>query len=164
MTDCGVVRWRGLCGAVSACCLCGWHCRISAIDNSLEGKTILVRGRVHTSRATGNNVFVVLRQAFNTVQVRPSRESHAVSFLMPCCCADGLQAVCIPSKTVPKDMAKYIEGVPKESIVDVEGEVVAAPAPILSTSQQVCTPCLTAAVQWATRCDVWGAVLALAEL
>jgi len=87
--------------------------RISAINPSLEGKTVLVRGRIHTSRATGANVFVVLRQSFHTIQ-----------------------AVCFPTKTTPKEMIKYIESVPKESVVDVEAEVVAAPAPITSTSQQ----------------------------
>jgi hypothetical protein len=43
--------------------------RISAVDDKVAGKTVLIRGRVHTSRATGNNVFIVLRQAFSTIQV-----------------------------------------------------------------------------------------------
>jgi hypothetical protein len=44
--------------------------RISAVDASVEGKTILVRARIHTTRVTGNNVFLVLRQSFSTIQVR----------------------------------------------------------------------------------------------
>jgi hypothetical protein len=47
------------------------------------------------------------------------------------------QAVCIQGKATPKEMIRYIESVPKESVVDVEAEVVAAPAPITATSQQV---------------------------
>ncbi len=45
--------------------------------------------------------------------------------------------VCSQGKATPKEMLKYIQSVPKESVVDVEGEVVAAPAPITATSQQV---------------------------
>lgn len=47
------------------------------------------------------------------------------------------QAVCIQSKETPKEMVRFIESVPKESVVDIEAQVVAAPAPITSTSQQV---------------------------
>jgi aspartyl/asparaginyl-tRNA synthetase len=66
---------------------------------------------VHTIRATGGNVFVILRQSFNTIQ----------------CVYSG-----------KKDVAKLMEGVPKESVVDVTATVTAAPVPIASTSQQVC--------------------------
>lgn len=76
----------------------------------MEGKEVLVRGRVHTIRATGGNVFVILRQSFNTIQ----------------CVYSG-----------KKDVAKLMEGVPKESVVDVTATVAAAPVPIASTSQQV---------------------------
>lgn len=35
------------------------------------------------------------------------------------------QAIAVKSETVPKEMIKYIEGVPRESVVDIEGEVTA---------------------------------------
>lgn len=72
---------------------------------------MLVRGRVHAVRSTGSNVFIVLRQSFNTIQ--------CVAFVKK----DGL--------------AKFVESTPKDSVVDVTATVVAAPSPIVSTSQQV---------------------------
>jgi hypothetical protein len=44
--------------------------RISGVGAGSVGKSVLIRGRIHAARATGSNVFIVLRQAFSTIQVR----------------------------------------------------------------------------------------------
>jgi aspartyl-tRNA synthetase len=41
--------------------------RVIAIDDTLIGKSILVRARVHNSRVKGNLAFLVLREQFSTI-------------------------------------------------------------------------------------------------
>jgi aspartyl-tRNA synthetase len=87
---------------------------IKDVDETNEGKEVLVRGRVHNIRAKGNSAFLVLRESFAT-----------------------LQAVAFKSETTPKEMIKYLGNVAVESIVDVLGKVVKPQNPIESCSQQV---------------------------
>jgi aspartyl-tRNA synthetase len=87
---------------------------IKDVNETNEGKEVLVRGRVHNVRAKGNSAFLVLREAFAT-----------------------LQAVAFKSETTSKEMIKYMSSVPVESIVDVLGKVVKPQNPIESCSQQV---------------------------
>lgn len=47
--------------------------RVIAIDESLLGKAILVRARVHNSRVKGNLAFLVLREQFSTIQAVASK-------------------------------------------------------------------------------------------
>ena len=73
-----------------------------------------MRGRLYTVRGKGKSAFLMIRQRTATVQ--------AVMF------ADDV--------SVSKTMVKYACGIPKESIVDVEG-VLAVPAqPIDSATQK----------------------------
>lgn len=41
---------------------------VKDINDTLEGKEVLVRARIHNIRAKGNSAFVVLRESFATVQ------------------------------------------------------------------------------------------------
>jgi len=77
------------------------------------GEKIKLRARLQRSRIKGSGGFVVLRQNFNTLQ--------GVIF-----CGDN----------VSKQMVKFTGSLPLESIVDVEGEVVAAKQPVESCSQK----------------------------
>eukprot|EP01138_Halocafeteria_seosinensis_P003060 gb/GECG01003128.1/.p1 GENE.gb/GECG01003128.1/~~gb/GECG01003128.1/.p1 ORF type:complete len:540 (+),score=77.57 gb/GECG01003128.1/:1-1620(+) len=74
--------------------------RIDELDESRVGEEVLIRGRVHTSRTAGKLAFVLLRQAVSSVQ-----------------------AVVFQSKECPKEMIKFVEGVPHESVVDITGTV-----------------------------------------
>lgn len=66
----------------------------------MVGQEVLIRGRVHASRSKGKVAFVLLRQAVSSVQ-----------------------AVVFQSKECPKEMIKFVESVPYESVVDVAGTV-----------------------------------------
>ncbi|GMI30820.1 hypothetical protein TeGR_g3628 [Tetraparma gracilis] len=74
---------------------------------SLEGQAALVRARVHSVRSKGGGSFLVLREAgtLDTVQAAHFKKSDAEH---------------------GGDVARYIAGLPAESIVDVEGVVVPA--------------------------------------
>ncbi|KJE94927.1 aspartyl-tRNA synthetase, variant 1 [Capsaspora owczarzaki ATCC 30864] len=73
------------------------------------GKTVLLRARVHNTRGTGKQAFLVLRQRFVTLQ--------GVIFVGP---------------AVSKQMVKFVASLSKESFVDVEGTIVGVPTPIES--------------------------------
>ncbi len=74
----------------------------------------MVRARIHNVRSKGNNCFIVLREGFATVQ-----------------------AVAFKGDNMPKEMIKYMAGVPNESVVDLAGKVKIPEKPIESCSQQV---------------------------
>ena len=76
------------------------------------GENVLVRGRLHTSRGTGKQCFVIVRERQFTVQ-----------------------AICAVSETISKQMVKFTANISKESIVDVEGTVQKAEQKIQSCSQ-----------------------------
>ncbi|BDA46327.1 Aspartate-tRNA ligase, cytoplasmic [Coccomyxa sp. Obi] len=84
------------------------YSQISELSPALSGQKVVLRGRVHNVRGKGKSCFVVLRQQSGTVQ--------AVLF--------------VDDKTVSKGMVKYVSGIPKESIVDVSGEVHVPQEPI----------------------------------
>jgi nondiscriminating aspartyl-tRNA synthetase len=77
------------------------------------GNKINIRGRLHTSRAKGKQCFFVIRDQQETVQ--------CLAFV---------------NDKVSKQMIKFIAHISKESIVDVEAEVVKAEEKIESCSQQ----------------------------
>jgi len=83
------------------------------ITLSKKGERVLVRGRVHTSRGTGKQCFVMIRQRQFSIQT--------------------LVAV---DENVSKQMVKYATNMSKESIVDIEGVVVSVEQPITSASQK----------------------------
>eukprot|EP00730_Choanoeca_flexa_P017543 TRINITY_DN8464_c0_g1_i1.p1 TRINITY_DN8464_c0_g1~~TRINITY_DN8464_c0_g1_i1.p1 ORF type:complete len:604 (+),score=166.53 TRINITY_DN8464_c0_g1_i1:41-1852(+) len=80
--------------------------------SSSVGQTVLLRGRVHTIRATGKTVFLTLRQRTHTIQV-----------------------VFFVTKTVSKHMIKYIGKINPESIVNIQGQVVEPNTPVTGCSQ-----------------------------
>jgi aspartyl-tRNA synthetase len=85
--------------------------QIADLTEAHNEKTVLIRARVHNSRAKANLVFLELRQNFNTIQ-----------------------AACFKSDQTPKEMIKYIASVANESIVDVEAVVKKVDKEIKSTS------------------------------
>lgn len=70
---------------------------------SLIGRKVLLRGRLHTSRGTSKNSFLVIRNGFN-----------------------AMQAVLFVGDLVSKDMIKFASNISRESIVDVGGEIVSS--------------------------------------
>lgn len=83
------------------------------VNESLAKQTIWVRGRLHTSRGKGKQCFLVIRHQSATIQA----------------------VVCV-NENVSKPMVKFVAGIAKESIVDVESEVSLAPSPIESCTQK----------------------------
>lgn len=86
---------------------------VKDIDLSMKGQKVLVRGRVHTSRGTGKQCFLMLRQR-----------------------QYSMQSLLFVGENISKQMVKYTTNIPKESIVDVEGIVTAVDVPIASASQK----------------------------
>jgi len=87
--------------------------KIADIGAKMNDKTVTMRGRLHTSRAKGKQCFFVLRQQQATVQ--------CISFV---------------NDKVSKQMIKFIAGISKESIIDVEAVVRKSPSPIESCTKQ----------------------------
>jgi len=83
----------------------------AALDESLIGQNVWLRGRLHTCRAKGNLAFLVMRRGFYTVQ--------AVAF------GGGGK----------KELLSYASKIPTESIVDIYGQVSKPKDPIKSTTQ-----------------------------
>jgi aspartyl-tRNA synthetase len=79
------------------------------------GEEVLVRARVHVVRGKGKSCFLQLRRSMSTLQ--------AVLFAN--------------QETVPKAMVTYASKIPRESVVDVSGNVVDPGKPIESCTQQV---------------------------
>lgn len=86
---------------------------VNELNEKLVGQEVRVRARVHTSRVQGNLVFVMLRKGMHSVQVLAAK-----------------------SDAIPKEMIKYIQHVPRESVVDVIGEVTAAKEEIIACTQK----------------------------
>lgn len=87
---------------------------VSKIDLAKKGERVLIRGRLHTSRATG------AKQCFIMVRQRQF----------------SIQALVFVSENISKQMVKYIANISKESIIDVEGIVVGVDEPITRASQK----------------------------
>ncbi|XP_003740658.1 aspartate--tRNA ligase, cytoplasmic [Galendromus occidentalis] len=86
---------------------------ISSCTSKLVGQEVWVRGRIHVSRSKGKQCFLILRQA---------------------CCS--IQCVLAVGENVSREMLKFVSNIPKESIIDVCGKVMATPSKIDSCSQQ----------------------------
>lgn len=85
---------------------------ISALDQSWDGKEVLIRGHVQTSRLVGKGAFSLVRSSLYSVQ-----------------------CVCFESKEVSHAMVQYAAGLPPESVVDVKGMVTVPDTPIKSATQ-----------------------------
>ena len=86
---------------------------ISKLNDSTVGQKVKLRARLQRSRIKGAGGFLVLRQGFNT-----------------------LQGVIFTAEKISKQMIKFINTIPLESIVDVEGEVTAAKNSVESCTQK----------------------------
>ncbi|KAH3699237.1 aspartate--tRNA ligase, cytoplasmic-like [Dreissena polymorpha] len=86
---------------------------LKELTPDLADKKVWVRARLQTSRSKGKQCFFVLRQQKWTVQ-----------------------AIVSVGETVSKQMIKFVAGVNKESIIDVEGYVRTVPKKIESCTQQ----------------------------
>jgi len=88
--------------------------RITDLSPKRAGQRVLLRGRVHTSRAVGKGVFLLLRQGIATVQ-----------------------AVVYQGANVSKGMVKFAGGVSKESVVDLVGILTAPREPVESATAKL---------------------------
>lgn len=88
--------------------------KVCDIDESLAGKEIIVRARLHNSRSKGKLAFFVLREQYSTVQGLLSAEGK-----------------------ISKGMVNYSAKVPKESIIEVKAQVVIPKTPVDTCSQKV---------------------------
>jgi len=79
----------------------------------MAGNVVNIRGRLHTSRAKGKQCFFVVREQQHTVQ--------CLAFV---------------NERISKQMIKFIAHVSKESIVDVQAEIVKVTEKIESCTQQ----------------------------
>lgn len=86
---------------------------LSSITEADIGKVILIRARVHNVRAKGTVAFIVIRDSFHTMQV-----------------------VAFPNDFVSKKMIKFIGGISKESVVDLEAEVTKPEQEIISCTKK----------------------------
>jgi len=87
---------------------------IKDLSPAIENKEVLVRGRLHTSRAKGKQCFMVLRQQQFTVQ-----------------CLVNV------SENISKQMVKFASNINKETIIDVIGKVCNVPKKIEACSQSL---------------------------
>lgn len=78
----------------------------------LADSQVWVRGRLFVSRATGKQCFFTIRQRCHTVQ-----------------------ALAVTNETISKQMIKFIAGISRESIIDVEGFVRKTPTKVESCTQ-----------------------------
>jgi len=86
---------------------------LQEITAAVDGKEVWLRGRLHTTRSKGKTCFLVIRQQHFTVQ-----------------------ALATVGDKVSKQMIKFMDAVPRESIVDVYGIARRVETPIVSCSQQ----------------------------
>lgn len=86
---------------------------IKSLETDFGEEKVWVRGRLHTSRAKGKQCFFVLRQQQFTIQCLLS-----------------------VSEATSKQMVKFVAGITKESIVDVEGFIRASPQTIEACTQK----------------------------
>ncbi|KAL7535747.1 hypothetical protein ACHAWF_005258 [Thalassiosira exigua] len=94
--------------------------KIGDLNKDMEGKELLVRGFLLTSRGVGKGAFVVVRSSLYTVQC-VAFESKG---------GDG-------EKGIPLAMIKYMTGVPVESIVDVFGTLTIPKDPVEGATQSM---------------------------
>lgn len=85
---------------------------VSALNASLADTKVWLRGRLFVSRSTGKQCFFTVRQRCHTVQ-----------------------AIVIASETISKQMVKFVAGISRESIIDVEGVLKQTPTRVESCTQ-----------------------------
>ncbi|RZC60838.1 hypothetical protein C5167_022580 [Papaver somniferum] len=89
---------------------------VGLVNESLKDKTVLVRGRIQTTRPVGKNIgFLVLREKGFTLQC----------------------VLTVADNLVSRQTVKFATSLSKESHVDIEGIVSVPDAPIKGATQQV---------------------------
>ncbi|KAL3645839.1 hypothetical protein CASFOL_011019 [Castilleja foliolosa] len=89
---------------------------VKNLTDELKDQTVLIRGRVHSTRAHGKNMaFVDVRESGSSVQ----------------------SVLTVAQDLTSPQMVKYATGLSEESIVDISGVVSVPSEPITGTSQQV---------------------------
>ncbi|CAD6198248.1 unnamed protein product [Caenorhabditis auriculariae] len=86
---------------------------VKGVSGDLAGQKVWLRGRVHNIRAKGKTCFIVLRQGIYTIQVS-----------------------LFVTEKISKQMIKFVAGISKESIIDVEGSVEKVENPVDSCTQK----------------------------
>uniref|UniRef100_A0A0N4ZA74 Aspartate--tRNA ligase, cytoplasmic n=1 Tax=Parastrongyloides trichosuri TaxID=131310 RepID=A0A0N4ZA74_PARTI len=86
---------------------------VKDINSSLNKKEVWIRGRLHNSRVKGKTAFFVIRQRIHSIQ-----------------------ALMFVGEKISKQMIKFVDSIPKESIVDILGEVSTVPQEIQSCTQK----------------------------
>lgn len=86
---------------------------VNDLKGSVDKKPVWVRARIHASRCKGKQCFLVLRQQSSTVQVLIS-----------------------VNDVVSKQMVKFSGSIPRESIVDIQANVLAVAQKIESCTEQ----------------------------
>lgn len=90
--------------------------QVGSLTGELKDKYVILRGRIQTIRAVGKKMaFLVVRERGFTVQCVVSEQPELVS----------------------RQMVKYVDGLSRESIVDVEGVVSVPNVAIKGATQQV---------------------------
>jgi aspartyl-tRNA synthetase len=84
------------------------------LHKDLAGQSVWLRARVHNVRGKGKSCFLVLRRGFATVQ-----------------------AVLFASDEIPRELVKFAQKVPSESIVEVQANVVETPNPTKTTQSDI---------------------------
>jgi aspartyl-tRNA synthetase len=84
---------------------------IKDINPTMVGQTVTIRARVHNTRATAKNCFLVIRQRYDCMQAVLFAQSKK---------ADG------SGVDISKEMVKWCGQVPRESIVDLVGVLAGA--------------------------------------
>lgn len=91
--------------------------KIGNLDESKAGQDVIIRGRIHNSRGTGGQSFMVLRDQYSTVQANLFVDEKNPA-------------------NMSKGMVEYSRKLPKESIIEVKAKVVKAEKDIVSCTQQ----------------------------
>jgi len=91
----------------------GWN-KIEDLNAELEGKEVKLRARLQRSRIKGKGGFLVVREAFSTLQ----------------CC------LFVADNLVSEQMIKFVGLIPFESLVDIVGVVKKTAKPVESCTQQ----------------------------
>uniref|UniRef100_A0AC35UF61 Aspartate--tRNA ligase, cytoplasmic n=1 Tax=Rhabditophanes sp. KR3021 TaxID=114890 RepID=A0AC35UF61_9BILA len=86
---------------------------VGEIDGTLDTQGVWIRGRIHNTRTKGKGCFLVIRQRIATVQ--------ALMFVGP---------------KISQQMLKFVNGVSKESIVDIYGTITKTGEQIQSCTQK----------------------------
>lgn len=87
------------------------YTHVGDLEEALVGQSAWFRARLANSRAVGKGIFIILRQQVNTVQ-----------------------SVMFQGDEIPKQMVKYAQGIPLESIIDVLAEITRPDEPIQSAT------------------------------